>query len=67
MKPLPQRNPLLIPVVLLAAVLAVRQSASAQEQTAGALRVQVIDKDWQVPLTEASVLLVELEKRATTG
>ena len=67
MKPLPQRNPLLIPVVLLAAVLAVRQSASAQEQTAGALRVQVIDKDWQVPLNEASVLLVELEKPAATG
>jgi TonB-dependent receptor len=51
---------------LLAAALLLR-GAHAQELDVGALRVQVTDKDWEVPLAEAAVSLVELEKRAVTG
>lgn len=42
-------------------------SVWGQALDAGALRVQVSDPDWDVPLAEASVTLVELERRAVTG
>ncbi len=39
----------------------------AQDTGTGALRVQVTDPDWEVPLAEATVTVVELERRAQTG
>jgi TonB-dependent receptor len=39
----------------------------AQEAGTSALRVQVTDQDWQVPLADVTVTVIEIEKRAVTG
>jgi len=37
--------------------------ALVQDTTPGALRVRVIDQDWDVPLAEATVQVLEAEKK----
>ena len=51
-------------LLALAAALAVF-SAAAQEK--GALRVTVTDQDWEAPISEATVYLLETDARMTTG
>ncbi len=53
--------------LLVGCILWCAQSVCAQGGAAGALRIRVIDQDWDVPLSGATVQVLEAEKRQTSG
>ncbi len=54
-------------LLLVSNILWCAESAWAQGGAAGALRVRVIDQDWDVPLSGAAVQVLEAEKRQMSG